>query len=113
MDPSLNGEFDAEESCKFLKIGLLCTQDASKLRPPMSTVVKLLTGEKEVDDSKITKPGLITDFMDLKVRGPPQAKSEIKTGYLVSSDSDKLDDSTTLGNSTSAATSTTLTACND
>ncbi|XP_021606502.1 cold-responsive protein kinase 1 isoform X3 [Manihot esculenta] len=113
VDPSLNGEFDAEESCKFLKIGLLCTQDASKLRPPMSTVVKLLTGEKEVDDSKITKPGLITDFMDLKVRGPPQAKSEIKTGYLVSSDSDKLDDSTTLGNSTSAATSTTLTACND
>nr|AMM42957.1 LRR-RLK [Vernicia montana] len=106
VDTALDGDFDAEEACKFLKIGLLCTQDAPKLRPSMSTVVKLLTGEKEVDDSKITKPGLITDFMDLKVRGPTNtksqkntssynpSKSETKTGssYNLSSDSDNLDD---------------------
>ncbi|EEF32427.1 ATP binding protein, putative [Ricinus communis] len=79
VDTSLNGDFDAEEACKFLKIGLLCTQDAPKLRPSMSTVVKLLTGEKDVDDSKITKPGLITDFMDLKIRAPPKTKSQKKT----------------------------------
>ncbi|OAY28896.1 cold-responsive protein kinase 1 [Manihot esculenta] len=120
VDTSLDGDFDAEEACRFLKIGLLCTQDAPKLRPSMSTVVKLLTGEKDLDDSKITKPGLITDFMDLKVRGPPKAKSQKKTSYdktnsetksksNVFTDSGKLDESTLLssGNSTSAATSLT------
>ncbi|XP_021644324.1 cold-responsive protein kinase 1 isoform X2 [Hevea brasiliensis] len=124
VDTSLDGDFDAEEACRFLKIGLLCTQDGPKLRPSMSTVVKLLTGEKDVDDTKITKPGLITDFMDLKIRGPPKAKSQKKTssydktksetkaGFNLSSDSDKLDDSTlSSGNSTSAAT--TLTASYD
>ncbi|KAL2326860.1 hypothetical protein Fmac_020287 [Flemingia macrophylla] len=68
VDVTLNGHFDAEQACKFLKIGLLCTQDTSKLRPPMSSVVKMLTGEMEVDESKITKPGMISDFMDLKVK---------------------------------------------
>ncbi|GMQ07470.1 hypothetical protein CsSME_00051645 [Camellia sinensis var. sinensis] len=38
VDTSLNGDFDAEEACRYLKIGLLCTQDAPKLRPSMSTV---------------------------------------------------------------------------
>ncbi|KAJ9183089.1 hypothetical protein P3X46_006998 [Hevea brasiliensis] len=112
VDTSLNGDFDAEEACKFLKIGLLCTQDTPKLRPSMSTVVKLLTGKKDVDNSKITKPGLISDFMDLKVRPPPKAKSEIKTGSNMSTDSEKLGESTwTSGNTTSAAT--TLTASYD
>ncbi|KAG2396645.1 Cold-responsive protein [Vigna angularis] len=69
VDASLDGHFDAEEACKFLKVGLLCTQDTSKLRPPMSSVVKMLTGEMDIDESKITKPGLISDFMDLKIRG--------------------------------------------
>ncbi|KAF2547233.1 hypothetical protein F2Q70_00020047, partial [Brassica cretica] len=70
VDTGLNGVFDAEEACRYLKIGLLCTQDSPKLRPTMSTVVKLLTGEKDIDTRKITRPGLISDFMDLKVRGP-------------------------------------------
>ncbi|KAL2943547.1 Cold-responsive protein kinase 1 [Bienertia sinuspersici] len=37
VDESLEGLYDAEEACRFLKIGLLCTQDAPKLRPAMST----------------------------------------------------------------------------
>ncbi|XP_020965164.1 putative serine/threonine-protein kinase isoform X2 [Arachis ipaensis] len=68
VDISLNGKFDAEQACRFLKIGLLCTQDSPRIRPSMSSVVKMLTGEMTVDDSKITKPALITDIMDLKVR---------------------------------------------
>ncbi|CAK7323934.1 unnamed protein product [Dovyalis caffra] len=72
VDTSLNGDFDAEEASRYLKIGLLCTQDNPKLRPSMSTIVKMLTGRKDVDESKITKPGLISDFMDLKVRPPPR-----------------------------------------
>ncbi|KAG2328440.1 hypothetical protein Bca52824_011168 [Brassica carinata] len=52
----LNGVFDAEEACRYLKIGLLCTQDSPKLRPTMSTVVKLLKGEKDIDTRKIIRP---------------------------------------------------------
>ncbi|XP_068655352.1 cold-responsive protein kinase 1-like [Aristolochia californica] len=72
IDPSLNGNYNLDEACRFLKIGLLCTQDSPKLRPPMSSVVKMLTGEMVVEDENITKPGIISDMMDLKVRGPPK-----------------------------------------
>ncbi|XP_008806824.2 cold-responsive protein kinase 1-like isoform X2 [Phoenix dactylifera] len=68
IDSSLTDDLDIEEACKFLKVGLLCTQDAAKLRPQMSDVVKMLTGEKDVESENITKPGLVSDFMDLKVR---------------------------------------------
>ncbi|KAG9439650.1 hypothetical protein H6P81_019815 [Aristolochia fimbriata] len=73
IDSSLNGDYSVDEGCRFLKIGLLCTQDSPKLRPAMSSVVKMLSGKISVDEEKITKPGLISDFMDLKVRGPPKA----------------------------------------
>ncbi|CAN8304991.1 unnamed protein product [Cochlearia groenlandica] len=76
VDSGLNGVFDAEEACRYLKIGLLCTQDSPKQRPSMSTVVLLLTGEKDIDYRKITRPGLISDFMDLKVREPVERKTE-------------------------------------
>ncbi|OAY71066.1 putative leucine-rich repeat receptor-like serine/threonine-protein kinase, partial [Ananas comosus] len=67
VDTSLNGDFNPEEACRFLKVGLICTQDAPKVRPTMSTVIKMLTGETDTD-MEIMKPGLISDFMDLKVR---------------------------------------------
>ncbi|KAJ4890072.1 Protein kinase superfamily protein [Raphanus sativus] len=75
VDTGLNGVFDAEEACRYLKIGLLCTQDSPKLRPSMSKVVKLLTGVRGLDNKKITRPGLISDFMDLKVREPVETKA--------------------------------------
>lgn len=83
VDSLLDGDFDAEEACKFLKVGLLCTQDAPKLRPSMSTVVKMLIGEMELDGYKITKPGLISDFLDLKIKNhPPRSNPEkINTAY--------------------------------
>ncbi|KAJ8466221.1 hypothetical protein OPV22_028773 [Ensete ventricosum] len=67
IDSSLTDDLDVEEKCRFLKVGLLCTQDAMKLRPSMSTVIMMLTGEKDVDLEKITKPGIISNFMDLKL----------------------------------------------
>ncbi|KAF5477399.1 hypothetical protein F2P56_004040 [Juglans regia] len=119
VDPAMNGDFDAEEACKFLKIGLLCTQDAPKLRPSMSTVVKMLTSEVDVDDIKITKPGLITDFMDLKVRGAQKSKLDMKDkpdmknkSYTISSGSDNLD-SSTLSSATTTAATLTFTAMYD
>lgn len=95
VDTALGGDFDVEQACRFLKIGLICTQDNPKRRPSMSTVVKMLIGEMNIDDKKITKPGLISDFMDLKIRGPSDTKSNIKNTYNnTSSSSDNPDNST-------------------
>ncbi|XP_054814649.1 cold-responsive protein kinase 1-like isoform X2 [Prosopis cineraria] len=107
VDTSLNGEFDAEEACKFLKVGLLCTQEVPKLRPPMSSVVKMLTGKMDVDDSKITEPGLISDLMDLKVKGKPKNEVDMKTlsSYNASSSSDFRD--TTMSSAASTVATTT------
>ncbi|RWW56098.1 hypothetical protein BHE74_00037209, partial [Ensete ventricosum] len=83
VDTSLGDDCDAEEACKFIKIALLCTQDAPKLRPSMPAVVRMLRGESNVS-MEITKPGLITDLMDLKVRrqrdaGEPDASPVVFT----------------------------------
>ncbi|KAG8092915.1 hypothetical protein GUJ93_ZPchr0012g19472 [Zizania palustris] len=84
VDSNLKGVFDTEEARQILKIGLMCTQDTPKIRPSMSTVVKMLKGECTVGD-KIMRPGLITDIMDLKVRtaepihlilSPPKSPSD-------------------------------------
>ncbi|OMP07784.1 hypothetical protein COLO4_07048 [Corchorus olitorius] len=113
VDTLMNGDFDAEEACRFLKVGLLCTQDTPKLRPTMSSVVKMLTGEKNVDGRTITKPGLISDFMDLKVRSSekPHAGSKYTSSYNASSSSENLDNSTlTLSSGNSASATMTLSA---
>ncbi|XAR56478.1 Non-specific serine/threonine protein kinase [Bertholletia excelsa] len=63
VDFKLEQNVDLEEACKFLKIGFLSTQGLPKLRPLMSQVVKMLTGEEEVDDKKILKPGMSSQLM--------------------------------------------------
>jgi serine/threonine protein kinase len=68
VDTSLNGDFNLEEACKYIKIALLCTQDKPKLRPSMSTVVKMLVGEIIVNDQDIAKPGLLSEFMSIQIK---------------------------------------------
>ncbi|KAK6154519.1 hypothetical protein DH2020_008767 [Rehmannia glutinosa] len=105
VDTSLNGDFDAEQACRFLKIGLICTQDSPKLRPSMSTVVRMLTGEKDVDGNTITKPGLISDFMDLKIRSDPTRPDMNHTSSNYdSSGSDTLENTTFTSAPSSQAT---------
>ncbi|KAM3343205.1 cold-responsive protein kinase 1 [Capsicum galapagoense] len=108
VDMSLDGDFDAEQACRFLKIGLLCTQDTLKLRPSMSTILKMLTGEMEVDNNKITKPGLISDFMDLKIKNnaPKLHPEQINAAYdyVLSSDN-----TTTLPSTSSSQGNSTFT----
>ncbi|KAL6658876.1 hypothetical protein ACP70R_002916 [Stipagrostis hirtigluma subsp. patula] len=65
IDIDVGNDLDVEEACRFLKVGLLCTQDAMKLRPNMNIVVQMLTGEKGVVTDKLTKPSVISD-RDLK-----------------------------------------------
>ncbi|KAJ0975758.1 hypothetical protein J5N97_017723 [Dioscorea zingiberensis] len=66
IDLNINDDLDIEEACRFLKVGLLCTQDDFNLRPSMSKVVLMLTSDKDVDVEKITKPGLISDLMNFR-----------------------------------------------
>lgn len=106
VDESLNGDFDAEEACMFLKIGLLCTQDTPKLRPSMSSVVKMLTGEMNADSRPITKPGLISDFMDLKIRSDNKPDPKNIVSDNLSSGSDLQDNSTMSSGTTTSATVT-------
>ncbi|KAK4796709.1 hypothetical protein SAY86_029035 [Trapa natans] len=85
VDVAMNGDFDAEEACRFLKVGLLCTQQTSKQRPSMSTAVKMLTGELQIDDNKIKKPVLISDYADWKVRGPQKPSESKSNSYPAAS----------------------------
>lgn len=99
VDKKLEGDCDVDEACKFLKIALLCTQDMPKIRPSMSEVVKMLTGEMDVvDDQKISKPGLISELMGLKGRKD--------SSYPLSGDSKKIDDSSSGNVDESCATMT-------
>nr|WIL59937.1 nodulation protein [Melilotus officinalis] len=50
VDKSIDKGLCAEEACKYLKIALLCTQSTPKLRPTMSSVLKMLTREMDVDE---------------------------------------------------------------
>ncbi|XP_011653284.1 cold-responsive protein kinase 1 isoform X1 [Cucumis sativus] len=63
VDISLRQDFVTEQACRYLKIGLLCTQDMPKLRPSMATVVKMLTGEIDISDQTISRPGMLSEFM--------------------------------------------------
>ncbi|KAK9269708.1 hypothetical protein L1049_001486 [Liquidambar formosana] len=92
VDASLGGDFNVKEACRFLKIGLLCTQDKPKLRPSMSTVVNMLMGEICVDGEDISMPGLLSEFMGLK--RVQKDKFDVKnTSEMLSADSKKLDNS--------------------
>lgn len=82
IDADLEDDLDTDEACRFLKVGLLCTQDAMKLRPNMTNVVRMLTGEKDVSMERITKPAVIGDMGDIKVNNqqrPGDSQSEPST----------------------------------
>ncbi|XP_058221529.1 cold-responsive protein kinase 1-like [Rhododendron vialii] len=98
VDKTLEGDYDVDEACKFFKIGLLCTQDMAKIRPSMSEVVKMLTGEMHVDDEKISKPGLISELMGLKRKKD--------SSDLISGETKKVDDSSSGSRDFTCATMT-------
>ncbi|KAL8150243.1 hypothetical protein V2J09_020051 [Rumex salicifolius] len=103
VDDTLNGNYNVDEACNFLKIALLCTQDNPKLRPSMSTAVKMLSGEIDISNKSIQKPGLISDLSQVKVGNDPNEgtsgekvhlKSANSTGeYTISSSSENMDGS--------------------
>ncbi|KAJ8627501.1 hypothetical protein MRB53_020808 [Persea americana] len=60
VDPTLV-EFNESEALRVKGVGLLCTQATPMLRPPMSRVVAMLSGDIEVS-SVTSKPCYITDW---------------------------------------------------
>lgn len=80
IDRSLGGgDLDVAQACRFLKVGLLCTQDVTRHRPDMPRVVAMLTGEWDVEPETVSKPAIISDFMDLKVRSTRKASDNVAT----------------------------------
>ncbi|XP_059285313.1 probable LRR receptor-like serine/threonine-protein kinase At1g56140 isoform X1 [Lycium ferocissimum] len=60
VDANLS-EFDVNEVKKVIGIALLCTQTSPTLRPSMSRVIAMLTGDAEVA-TVTSKPGYLTDW---------------------------------------------------
>ncbi|KAL5061704.1 hypothetical protein RYX36_023441 [Vicia faba] len=60
IDPRLS-EFNKEEVQRLVGIALLCTQTSPTLRPPMSRVVAMLSGDIEVS-AVTSRPGYLTDW---------------------------------------------------
>ncbi|XP_062229562.1 cold-responsive protein kinase 1-like [Phragmites australis] len=104
IDGSLGDDLDVDEACRFLKVGLLCTQDVTKRRPGMSTVVAMLRGEADVGAEKISKPDVVRDFRDLKLR------SEATSSTLLTSIMGR---SSPLSSEETTRTSITFTAISD
>uniref|UniRef100_A0A2K2BUH4 non-specific serine/threonine protein kinase n=1 Tax=Populus trichocarpa TaxID=3694 RepID=A0A2K2BUH4_POPTR len=60
MDPSVT-EFDENEALRVVGVALLCTQGSPAMRPTMSRVVAMLTGDIEVS-AVTSKPSYLTDW---------------------------------------------------
>lgn len=77
IDINIGEDLDVEEACRFLKVGLLCTQDTARRRPNMSNIVKMLTGETGVSEDKVTRPA--TDYLKLNVEPHRPAGAQSST----------------------------------
>ncbi|XP_064973468.1 probable LRR receptor-like serine/threonine-protein kinase At1g56140 isoform X1 [Musa acuminata AAA Group] len=60
VDPKLL-TFDEAQAIRVINVALLCTQASPMLRPSMSRIVAMLTGDIEVSEVK-SRPGYLTDW---------------------------------------------------
>ena len=60
IDPGLSS-FNEREARRLIGVALLCTQASPMLRPHMSRVVAMLTGDIEVAEVT-TRPGYLTEW---------------------------------------------------
>lgn len=112
VDALLEGDFNVEEAIRFCKIGLLCIQDSLQLRPSMSKVLEMLLGETDLNEEKMTKPGLIFEFEEAKEQGKQKGNAEVENTSSSLAGLGKQDDSSLSGSAISFATMT-FTSIND
>ncbi|XP_048226239.1 putative serine/threonine-protein kinase isoform X2 [Ricinus communis] len=71
IDPILIMNFleeeEEEDALRFLIVGLLCVQEIAKLRPQMSTCVKMMVNEIDIKDIQICQPGCVSNLMGVKL----------------------------------------------
>nr|DAD42965.1 TPA_asm: hypothetical protein HUJ06_001195 [Nelumbo nucifera] len=85
VDPKLS-EFDEGEVHRLIGIALLCTQTSPALRPSMSRVVAMLSGDIEV--STITsKPSYLTDWQFNDITSSFLSKNSLSKSMSESTDS--------------------------
>lgn len=83
VDPTLN-DIPEEEAIRFFKVGLLCVQKIAKLRPSMSSAVRMLTDEIHVNDVHISQPGVVPDLNAVKIgcrRSYPTVSSKPSSAF--------------------------------
>ena len=67
VDSVLETNFSEDEAVRFIKVALLCVQENARLRPRMSSVIKMLKNEVDIGETEILQPSLITDLMAIKM----------------------------------------------
>ncbi|KAI3753697.1 hypothetical protein L2E82_25758 [Cichorium intybus] len=106
VDISIGEDVDINEACRYIKIGLLCTQSLPKNRPSMSKVMKMLNDEIDLDETDLSDPGLLSELTTFK-------NGKNNTSGTSSSTSGKQEDSPMFGNTTSSFATMSFTAIND
>lgn len=96
IDERLREDTDEKEAWRFLKVALLCTQESPKLRPSMSSVVKMLQGEVDVGPIEMSKPGLLSEISSTRVAEDPRGKGDARNSSF-SSDPVRKDDPSSSG----------------
>ncbi|XP_076940590.1 cold-responsive protein kinase 1-like [Bidens hawaiensis] len=100
VETSVQEDVDILEACRYLKIGLLCTQSLPKSRPSMSSVIKMLNDDMELNEKDLTDPGLLSELMSIKTN------KNNNTSGTSSSGSRKPEESQSYGNTTTFANMT-------
>ncbi|GMN39130.1 hypothetical protein TIFTF001_008352 [Ficus carica] len=80
VDSVLEMNYPEHEAVRFIKVGLLCVQETARLRPGMSTVIKMLNNEIDIGGIEISQPGLITDLMSIKMGQQNSSQSTFSRG---------------------------------
>ncbi|KAI3809600.1 hypothetical protein L1987_19195 [Smallanthus sonchifolius] len=102
VDTSMEEDVDLHEACRYLKIGLLCSQSLPKSRPSMSDVLKMLNGEIDLNENDLSDPGLLSELMNYKT-------VKNSTSGTTSSGSGNHEDSRSYGNTETSYANMTFT----
>ncbi|XP_076896439.1 cold-responsive protein kinase 1-like [Bidens hawaiensis] len=100
VDTSVQEDVDIFEACRYLKIGLLCTQSLPKSRPSMSSVMKMLNDDMELNEKDLTDPGLLSELMSLKTNKNNNTSGTSSRGSRKPEESQSYGNTTTYANMT-------------
>ncbi|KAK1365498.1 Receptor ser thr protein kinase [Heracleum sosnowskyi] len=77
VDPELT-EYPARDMLRFIKVGLFCTQAASKQRPTMKQVQDMLSKEVKLNEKLLTEPGVYRQYNSQRSGGGKSSSMVIK-----------------------------------